>query len=311
MRRSPIAVPVQGRPARLRFAGTPRAGAILAPVRAIMLALIALATALIAMPAVAQTFPKFTGFVVDDAGVLPPQVQADLTQKLEALQRDTKRQVIVVTVKDLQGYPIEDYSNKLFRAWGVGLKDVNNGALFVIAPNDRKLRIEAGYGLEPFLTDALSSVIINNDVVPRFKAGDMPGGVVAGTDAIITQLRASPEEAKARLDAAVKQFDQTHHAQRSGGHGIPIGLIFWGMVMLFVLLSFVRRGGRGQRYGGDGSGALPIILWSIANEITRGGGGGGGWGGGDSGGGGGGWGGGGFGGGGGGSSGGGGASGGW
>lgn len=296
-----------------------RPGLTASPARAgvfatLLLALMALAAALIAMPAGAQTFPKFTGFVVDDAGILPPEVQASLTQKLEALQRDTKRQLVVVTVKDLQGYPIEDYSNKLFRSWGIGLKDVNNGALFVIAPNDRKLRIEVGYGLEPFLTDALSSVIINNDVVPRFKAGDMPGGITAGTDAIITQLRASPEEAQARLDAAVKQFDQTHRAQRSGGGGVPIGLIFWGMVMLFVLLSFARRGGRGQRYGGDGSGALPIVLWSIANEIGRQamrGGGGGGWGGGDSGGGGGGWGGGGFGGGGGGSSGGGGASGGW
>lgn len=296
-----------------------RPGLTASPARAgvfttLLLALMALAAALIAMPAGAQTFPKFTRFVVDDAGILPPEVQASLTQKLEALQRDTKRQLVVVTVKDLQGYPIEDYSNKLFRSWGVGLKDVNNGALFVIAPNDRKLRIEVGYGLEPFLTDALSSVIINNDVVPRFKAGDMPGGITAGTDAIIAQLRASPEEAQARLDAAVKQFDQTHRAQRSGGGGVPIGLIFWGMVMLFVLLSFARRGGRGQRYGGDGSGALPIVLWSIANEIGRQamrGGGGGGWGGGDSGGGGGGWGGGGFGGGGGGSSGGGGASGGW
>ncbi|MBS0284273.1 MAG: TPM domain-containing protein [Proteobacteria bacterium] len=296
-----------------------RPGLTASPARAgvfatLLLALMALAAALIAMPAGAQTFPKFTGFVVDDAGILPPEVQASLTQKLEALQRDTKRQLVVVTVKDLQGYPIEDYSNKLFRSWGIGLKDVNNGALFVIAPNDRKLRIEVGYGLEPFLTDALSSVIINNDVVPRFKAGDMPGGITAGTDAIIAQLRASPEEAQARLDAAVKQFDQTHRAQRSGGGGVPIGLIFWGMVMLFVLLSFARRGGRGQRYGGDGSGALPIVLWSIANEIGRQamrGGGGGGWGGGDSGGGGGGWGGGGFGGGGGGSSGGGGASGGW
>ncbi|WP_298674209.1 TPM domain-containing protein [uncultured Sphingomonas sp.] len=284
----------------------------LAWARRLLWVLLALAAALLvalASPAGAQTFPKFTGFVVDDAGILSPQVQAELTQKLAALQRDTKRQVAVVTIRDLQGYPIEEYSNKLLRAWGVGLKDVNNGALFVIAPNDRKLRIEVGYGLEPFLTDALSSVIINNDVLPRFKAGDMAGGIEAGTDAIIAQLRASPEEAQARLNAAVKQFDQTHKAQRGGG-GIPLGLVFWGMVMLFVLLSFARRGGKGQRYGGDGSGALPIILWSIVNEIgRRGGGGGGGWGDGDGGGGG--WGDGGFGGGGGGSGGGGGASGGW
>ncbi|OJU16309.1 MULTISPECIES: TPM domain-containing protein [unclassified Sphingomonas] len=275
-----------------------------------LLALLVALLATLALPAAAQTFPKFTGLVVDEAGVLPDAVKADLTQKLEALQRDTKRQVVVATVKDLQGYPIEEYANKLFRAWGIGLKDVNNGALFIIAPNDRKLRIEVGYGLEPVLTDALTSVIINNDVVPRVKAGDLPGGVQAGTDAIITQLRASPEEAQARLDAAVKQFDATHQRQRTGGGGIPIGLIFWGMVLVFVLLFFARRG-RGRLYNeGGGSGTLPIILWSIANEIgreaTRGGWGGGG--GDDSGGG---WGGGGFTGGGGGSSGGGGASGGW
>ena len=277
-------------------------------------ALIALAAMLLmalAIPAGAQTFPKFTGLVVDDAGILPPQVQADLTQKLQALEHDTKRQVAIVTVKDLQGYPIEEYSNKLFRTWRVGLKDVNNGALFVIAPTDRKVRIEVGYGLEPFLTDALTSVIINNDVLPRFKAGDMPAGVVAGTNAIIAQLRASPEEAQARVNAAVKQFDPAHRAQRNESGDVPIGMTFWGVILLFVLLSFARRG-KGQRYG-DGSGALPVILWSIANEIgrqaMRGGGGGGGWGGGDSDGGG--WGGGGFSGGGGGSSGGGGASGSW
>jgi uncharacterized protein len=224
--------------------------------------------------------------------------------------------LVVATVPSLEDYPIEEYGNKLIRAWGVGLKDVNNGAILLVAPNDRKVRIEVGYGLEPVLTDAFSSVTINQDILPRFKAGDMPGGVVAGTDAIIAQLRASPEEAQARLDAAIKQYDGTHKAERSGGGGFPLSMIFWGMVLLFVLMSFGRRGARGSRYrGGGGGSALPIVLWSIANEIGRGGGGGGGWGGGSGGGwgggGGGGWGGGGFGGGGGGSGGGGGASGGW
>src|SRR5204862_217973 len=86
-----------------------------------LLALLVALLATLALPAAAQTFPKFTGLVVDEAGVLPDAVKADLTQKLEALQRDTKRQVVVATVKDLQGYPIEEYANKLFRAWGIGL----------------------------------------------------------------------------------------------------------------------------------------------------------------------------------------------
>ncbi len=271
-------------------------------------------------PAAAQTFPKFTGFVVDAANVMPPQVEADLTQKLDALQRDTKRQLVVATVPSLENYPIEEYGYKLGRAWQVGLKDVNNGAILLVAPNERKVRIEVGYGLEPFITDAFSSVIINQQILPRFKAGDLPGGVSAGTDALIAQLRASPEEAQARLDVAVKDFDATHKAQRSGGGGFPVSLVFWGMVLLFVLLSLGRRrGGRGKRYRSD-DGLSSVILWNIAANVASAalhshddddgwGGGGGGWGGGSGGGGG--WGGGGFTGGGGGSFGGGGASGSW
>ncbi len=282
----------------------------------VMLVLLAL---FLAAPARAQTFPDFTGFVVDAADVLPPQVEAELTQKLDALQRDTKRQLVVATVPSLEGYPIEEYGYKLGRAWQVGLKDVNNGAILLVAPNERKVRIEVGYGLEPFITDALSSVIINQQILPRFKAGDLPGGVSAGIDTLVTQLRASPEEAQARLDAAVKQFDATHKAQRSGGGGVPLGLVFWGMVLLFVLLSLGRRrGAKGRRYRSGDSGLGSVILWNIAANVASsalrdhdddGWGGGGGWGGGSGGGGGGG--GGGFSGGGGGSFGGGGASGSW
>lgn len=287
-----------------------------------LLAALCLLASFAAGPASAQTFPELTGFVVDAANVLPPQVEAELTQKLDAVQRDTKRQLIVATVPSLEDYPIEEYGYRLGREWGVGLKDVNNGAILLVAPNERKVRVEVGYGLEPILTDALSSVIINQAILPRFKAGDLPGGVVAGTDALIAQLRASPEEAQARLDAAVKQFDASRVGQRRSGGGFPLGLVFWGMVALFVLLSLGRRGGaKGQRYrgGGGGGGLGSVILWNIAanvasaalnsrNDSDHWGGGGGGWGGGSGGGG---WGGGGFSGGGGGSFGGGGASGSW
>lgn len=278
-----------------------------------------LATFVLAIPpAYAQTFPKFTGFVVDAADILTPEAEAQLTQKLDALQRDTKRQLIVATIPSLEDYPIEEYGYQLGRAWGVGLTDVNNGAILLVAPNDRKVRVEVGYGLEPFLTDAYSSVVINQQILPRFKAGDMEGGVVAGTDALITQLRASPEEAQARLEAAVQEFDRANKAG-SGDKDIPIGLVFWGMVAVFVILSLARRGFAGgagsQRYRGDG-GISSVILWNIAANVAsaalRGGDDDDDWGGGFGGGsGGGGWGGGGFGGGGGGSFGGGGASGSW
>ncbi len=267
----------------------------------------------------AQTFPKFTGLVVDDANVLSPQVEAELTAKLEALQKDTKRQLVVATIGDVQGYPLDDYGYRLGRAWGVGLGDVDNGAILFLAPNNpagqRGPRIEVGRGLEPILTDALSSQIVREQMLPRLKAnGDIAGALTAGTDAIVAQLRASPEEQQARLDAAVKEFDRTHQRrQSSGGGGIPVGLIFWGVLLAFFVLPMLFRGkgGRGRRYrGSGGGGALPIVLWSIANELSqnRGGGFGGfGGGGGSSGG----WGGGGFSGGGGGDFGGGGASGDW
>jgi uncharacterized protein len=284
---------------------------------------------LIVTPATAQTFPKFTGLVVDAANVLPPETEAALTTKLEALQKDSKRQLVVATIADLQGYPIEEYGYKLGRAWGVGLQDVNNGAILFIAPNEpagrRGPRIEVGRGLEPVLTDALSSVVINRDMMPRLKAGDVPGAITAGVDALDRQLRASPEEAQARLDAATRQFDQVHRrstTRADSGGGVPFGMIVWAIILLFVLVPLLRGRKRaapwGRRYRGDGGGALPIVLWGIANEIGRSSGGGrsgwgsgGGWSGGSGGGSDGSWGGGGFTGGGGGDFGGGGASGSW
>lgn len=278
-----------------------------------------LVAALVATGATAQTFPKFTGLVVDAANVLPEQTRADLTAKLEALQRDTHRQLVVATIPDLQGYPLEDYGYRLLRTWGVGLKDVNNGAILFIAPNEpaghRGPRVEVGYGLEPVLTDALSSVIINTQMMPKLRAGDVPGAMTAGTDALIQQMRATPDEAKARTDAAVAQFDKSHRrSSSSGGETIPAALIFWLIILFLVVLPMLRgrrrHGPWGQRYSGGGSN-WPIVLWGLANASRGGGsswgGGGSGWGGGSDGG----WGGGGFTGGGGGSGGGGGASGSW
>ena len=273
---------------------------------------LALATALcLAGPATAQTFPKFTGFVVDAANVLPEQTKADLTAKLDAVQKETHRQLIVATIPDLQGYPIEDYGYKLGRAWGVGLKDVDNGAILFIAPNEPKghrgPRIEVGYGLEPVLTDALSSVIIDQDMMPKLQAGNIPAAMTAGTDAIVAQLRASPDEAKARTDAAIAAFDKAHARRGGNNDGFPFGLVVWLIIIaVFVGLRFANRK-HGRRFGHGGG--LPIVLWGPGSGGGWGGGSGGGsWGGG---GGGGGWGGGGFSGGGGGSFGGGGASGGW
>jgi uncharacterized protein len=270
----------------------------------------------------AQSFPKFTGLVTDAANVLPADQKAALEAKLQALQQKTSRQLVVATIPDLQGYEIADYGTRLGEAWRVGLKDADNGAILIIAPNDRKVRVEIGYGLEPVLTDALSSVIIQTRVIPAFKAGKMAAGIEAGADALIEQLSLPDDVAKARVDAAVAAYDKLHK-KRNGG-GVPIGLIFWLVIGGIVIASSIGRSafGRGSRaYSGSGSN-WPVWLWAaseIASDLSRSnrsgggpwGGGGSGWGGGDSGGSDGSWGGGGFTGGGGGSFGGGGASGDW
>jgi uncharacterized protein len=272
-------------------------------------------------PAAAQTFPKFTGFVVDAANVIPPAEEEAIARRLDALQRSTGHQVAVATIPDLQGYPIEDYGYQLGRNWGAGLKDLNNAAILIVAPNERKVRIEVGYGLEPVLTDAMSSMIIDEKILPRFKEGQLPQGIVDGANAVADQLAAPDAEAQARVKEAAAKYDNAHRRARSSsrGGGPPLGLIFWGIVLAFVILSMGRgrRGRRGpwggRRYRGSN---LPILLWTLgqmggSHRSGGGGWGGGGFGGGGSGGGGGGWMGGGFTGGGGGSFGGGGASGSW
>lgn len=195
----------------------------------------------------APTFPQLTGRVVDDADILSPGVQAELTQKLADLEARTSRQLVVVTLPSLQGYEIEEYGYQLGRAWGIGQKKLNNGALFIIAPHERRVRIEVGYGLEPVLTDALSSVILNETVLPKFRAGDMQGGVVAGTNAIVQQLLLDAPAAKARVAQAEKQVQN----QDSGGFD-PFTAIIIFIIVMMIFGRIFRRGG--------GLGALPWII---------------------------------------------------
>ena len=140
--------------------------------------------------------------------------EAALTAKLDALQKATGRQLVVATVPSLQGYTIEDYGYRLGRAWGVGLKGLDNGAILLVAPNERKVRVEVGYGLTPVLTDVYSTLLIQNRILPAFKAGDLPGGIAAGADALIEQLSLPDAQAKAKLDAAVAEHDRAQQRQR-------------------------------------------------------------------------------------------------
>lgn len=232
--------------------------------------LIGLALLLIAAPAFAAppTFPPLTGRVVDNANLLDAAAEADLTRKLESLETTTGRQLVVVTLPDLGGLEIEDYGYRLGRTWGLGEAKADNGALLIVAPNQRAVRIEVGYGLEPFLTDALSSVIIQSVILPKFKAGDMQGGIVAGTNSLIDQLTLPVGEARANVKAA-------EAPARERGGGFPVILIPIIFFVVIILLS--RLGGRGRRRSGLGA-ALPWILLNAASSSggwsSRGGGGG-------------------------------------
>ncbi|HZV56871.1 MAG TPA: TPM domain-containing protein, partial [Sphingobium sp.] len=157
--------------------------------RRILIALFALVLLLPVAASQAQAqsqpaFPKLTGRVVDDAGLLtPPQRQA-LEARLAAFEASTRQQLVVATVRDLGGNDIADYGYRLGRAWGIGQAGVNNGVILLVAPNERRVRIEVGYGLEPVLTDALSGRIIRQIITPRFKNGDFAGGIEAGANEI-------------------------------------------------------------------------------------------------------------------------------
>src|SRR5471030_105120 len=173
----------------------------------------------------APKFPALTGRVVDDANILSGETKADLTQKLAALEQKTSRQLVVVTIPSLGGYEISDYGYQLGRAWGIGQKSLNNGILFIVAPTEHKTRIEVGYGLEPIVTDALSSVIIQTQVLPQFRKGDFNAGVVAGTDALIQQLSLETSEAEKRAAAAVQPAPQGGGDQQHP-FGAILGLLF-------------------------------------------------------------------------------------
>ena len=247
-----------------------------------------LALLLLAAPATAQQLPALTGRVVDGAAVIPDDREAALTAKLEALQRGTSRQLVVVTVPNLQDQTVEDFAFRLGETWKIGDKEADNGAILLVALAEKKIRIEVGDGLEPILTDAMSGMIIRDTMRPRFPAGDLPGGIEAGVDSIIQQLQAPPEVAEQKaLEAARRQA-----AAGGGGGGgrSELGsvfpLIFWGIVLIFVILPMLRGGRRGRRYRRRGG----VFIWGPGFGSSWGGGsswgsGGGGWGGGGGGGG--------------------------
>ena len=203
----------------------------------------------------ALTFPELTGRVVDEAGILDPATKAALERKLSDFETKTTGQLVVVVLKSLRGTSIEDYGYQLGRHWQIGQKEKNTGALLIVAPNERKVRIEVGYGFEGTLTDAVSKLIIENSIIPRLRANDYAGGIGRGVDDIIQAVSVDPEEWRAR--AKQRPDDQAGLVDLLA----PLLLFF---IILVIFSSAAREDrryaqtGRTPRQGGRGPIFIPI-----------------------------------------------------
>jgi uncharacterized protein len=249
----------------------------------LLLALLAtfLTTAASAQP----KFPPLTGRIVDEANLLSAEDRRALTQELEALEQKSTDQLVVYTTRSLQGYEIEDFGYRLGRAWGIGQQGKDNGVLLIVAPNERKVRIEVGRRLEPQLTDLMSKLIIENAILPAFRRGDFAGGIKAGVRDIRDVLLGDVEAVKERARSASKRS--------SGSPDLALILFFTFILIAFLVVWLQARQtahpGAARRRGRGGA-AAPVFIpgsWGSRDRDRSGwGGSSGGWSGGDSGGGG-------------------------
>lgn len=222
--------------------------------RSVSLAVVVLLLGL-AIAHAALSFPALSGRVVDDAGILSSDTRDSLTNLLAEHERQTGNQVVVVTVKSLQGTTIEQYGYQLGRAWGIGIKGKNNGAMLIVSPSTHDVRIEVGYGLEGLLTDAQSKLIIENVMLPKFRSGDYDGGIRDGTVTVLQALGGHP---------SAQVVQPTASDEPTGGdHGFHIPIIVIVIILWFVFGRFFwplfflgGLGGWGRGGGGFGGGGF-------------------------------------------------------
>ena len=231
------------------------------------------AVALVARPAFALDVPPLVGRINDRAGLLSPAVQQELDSRLAAYESKTGHQIALLTIPSLEGDFVEDFAIRVAEAWKLGAKARDDGVLVLISVQDRKMRIEVGYGLEGDLPDALSGRIIREVLIPAFRNGDFAQGITRALGAIMAATGGEGE--------ALAQPRRSVSRSRGGGGLVPY------LLVALVLFLFLGGGGgrRGRRFGGG-----PMIFGAgLGGGGFRGGGfgGGGGGGGGFSGGGGG------------------------
>jgi uncharacterized protein len=189
--------------------------------------------------------PYLSGRVNDEAEILSPQTRRTLSERLKEHEDRTTDQVVVLTVRTLGGESIEEFATRVFDSWKLGQRGKDNGVLVIVVPDDRRMRIEVGYGLEERMTDLLAGRIIRNVMTPKFKAGDYDGGIEAGVDAVLAVLQNNDTTAIGSDDAA----------EPSGGPGagldmpdmpIPfrllIGAFIFGIIGLFTFVGIMTPG---------------------------------------------------------------------
>ena len=174
-------------------------------------------------------------YVLDDAGVLSHAQRSLLAHDLRQFERETSNQLVVaVFPKVPDDYAMEDFTQRVAEEWGAGGKDRENGMVLFVFPESRQLRVEVGYGLEGAVPDAMANRIINEEIIPSFRAGDLGGGIVKGADALMAVARGEYEGT-----------GQTRAEGKQGGDAPGAGLFFWILLIIVLIMVMQRSHGRG------------------------------------------------------------------
>jgi len=196
-----------------------------------------------AFPAAALDIPPLTGRVVDAAHLLPADVAASLSAELAGHEARTGNQVALLTLPSLEGEPLEEFSHRVATTWKLGQKGTDNGVLVLVVPGERKVRIEVGYGLEGTLTDAKSSRIIREEMAPRFRNGDFPGGIAAGIKAVLGTIEGT----------------YTPPERKAAPAGSP-----WGICSLAVVVGILTTVIIGHRWKGSSIGSFMAFVLALS-----------------------------------------------
>ncbi|MBN2864360.1 MAG: TPM domain-containing protein [Bacteroidales bacterium] len=191
--------------------------------------------------------PYLTGRVNDNAQILSENTRKSLGEILKEHEIRTTNQIVVLTVNSLEGENIEDYANNVFNEWKLGQKDKDNGILIVVVPDERRMRIEVGYGLEGVLPDLLAGRIISNIMTPRFREADFDGGITDGVQAVISVLEGNDQEVAASMDESDNYSESSNFADFEGsdlsiGQRILFGAFIFGIIGMFTAIGILTPG---------------------------------------------------------------------